>query len=85
MLFKKYQQKFDKAFLCGIMRLLLREKSIGNKPKKLFSKKVKEKVDNTKTKWYITFRYRKKGANNMLKDLIKKVLKKLQKKLTTTK
>ena len=60
MLFKKYQQKFDKAFLCGIMRLLLREKSIGNKPKKLFSKKVKEKLTTRKRSGILLFVTEKK-------------------------
>jgi hypothetical protein len=32
-------------------------KSIGNKPKKSFFKKLKEKVDNTKLEWYITQRH----------------------------
>ena len=54
-------------------------KSIGNKPKKSFFKKLKEKVDNTKLEWYITQRHWKKGAENILKYLIKKVVKKSKK------
>ena len=57
----------------GIMKIAYNSKIVEKIT--FISKKVKENVDNTKTKWYITFRYRKKGANNMLKDLIKKVLK----------
>ena len=30
MLFKNVQEEFDKAFLCDIMRLLLREKTVKN-------------------------------------------------------
>ena len=60
-------------------------KSIGNKPKKSFFKKLKEKVDNKKLEWYITQRHWKKGAENILKYLIKKVVKNFKKKLTTTK
>ena len=31
---KNVKEEFDKAFLCDIMRLLLRKKAVKNKPKK---------------------------------------------------
>ena len=47
MLFKKVKEEFDKALFCGIMRLLLRKKTVKIRPKKEFKKNSKKKLTTT--------------------------------------
>lgn len=47
MLFKKVKEEFDKAFFCGIMRLLLRKKTVKISQKKEFKKILKKKLTTT--------------------------------------
>lgn len=47
MLFKKVKEEFDKAFFCGIMRLLLRKKAVKISQKKNFKKSSKKKLTTT--------------------------------------